>query len=435
MTLKQLQERKRELLLKMKPVVDKAQSEGRAFTEAEEAEIEPLAKELDELESKIKKAQDDAALQAKFAGMIAGLPPAEPDVMDVAVGIAKDDLSWGETFVQAKEWRDWYKRMAPNGMIPEGTHHFTSPPLAARGVLKSLFGRKTLLTGSSDTSAGAFVTTDYTGIYEPLGRRVLGLLDLVSRRATASDTVSYTRQTAKVTQAAPVQEANVTTYSGASGEIEGEKPEGAMTFEAVTATVKTIAVWIPATKRALADVGQLRGMIDQELRADVVEDLEDEIWSGDGTGEHFTGITNTSGVLTYAYDTDILETAHKAMTYVFMTSRVRPTAFLFNPYDIEKIELMRDNDGRFYGNGPFASGPRTLWGLPMAEAEVVDEGSGVVAAFNRAIVWDREQAAISVSDSHNDFFIRNLVAILCELRAAFGITKPNAFCIFDTDAS
>jgi hypothetical protein len=31
------------------------------------------------------------------------------------------------------------------------------------------------------------------------------------------------------------------------------------------------------------------------------------------------------------------------------------------------------------------------------------------------------------SDSHADFFIRNLVAILGELRAAFGVLRPAAF--------
>ena len=40
----------------------------------------------------------------------------------------------------------------------------------------------------------------------------------------------------------------------------------------------------------------------------------------------------------------------------------------------------------------------------------------------------------SVSDSHSDFFIRNLVAILAELRAAFGILKPNAIIEIDLTA-
>ena len=33
-----------------------------------------------------------------------------------------------------------------------------------------------------------------------------------------------------------------------------------------------------------------------------------------------------------------------------------------------------------------------------------------------------------MTDSHDDWFIRNLIAILAELRAAFGLIRPSAFC-------
>jgi hypothetical protein len=33
-----------------------------------------------------------------------------------------------------------------------------------------------------------------------------------------------------------------------------------------------------------------------------------------------------------------------------------------------------------------------------------------------------------VSDQHADFFTRNLLAILAEMRAAFGVLDPEAFC-------
>jgi hypothetical protein len=36
-----------------------------------------------------------------------------------------------------------------------------------------------------------------------------------------------------------------------------------------------------------------------------------------------------------------------------------------------------------------------------------------------------------MTNSHADFFIRNLVAILCELRAAMGVIRPTAFVQMD----
>ena len=46
--------------------------------------------------------------------------------------------------------------------------------------------------------------------------------------------------------------------------------------------------------------------------------------------------------------------------------------------------------------------------------------------LNRALPT-RPQATLSVTDSHEDFFVRNIVAFLAEMRAAFGLIRPQAF--------
>jgi len=246
--------------------------------------------------------------------------------------------------------------------------------------------------------------------------------------------VEFVRQTTQVTQAAAVPEANVTEYSGATGEISGEKPEGTTEFEKVTAAVKTLAVWIPATKRALSDAAQIRGIIDQELRDDLNEELEDQIVNGDGVGENYTGILNTAGILTQAWDTDILTTTRRAKTTLRVTGRSIPTAWLFNPADWENIELLQDAENRYYYGGPINNGPQRLWGVPIVECEAIAEGTGLLGNFRKAVMWDRERASIQVSDSHEDFFIRNMVAILAEMRAAFGLIRPSAFIEIDMAA-
>ena len=77
---------------------------------------------------------------------------------------------------------------------------------------------------------------------------------------------------------------------------------------------------------------------------------------------------------------------------------------------------------------------QTLWGLPRVECEAVPAGTGIVGNFRMAVLWDREASSIMASDSHADFFIRNLVAILAEMRAAFGIIRPSAFVVIDLTA-
>lgn len=340
--------------------------------------------------------------------------------------------SLGQQFVEAETFRLWMKQIAPNGRVPDSAKGLNSGPVEFKGF--GMFGQKDLITGSSDTSAGAFVNPDYTGIYEPLGRYPLTLRDLVSARQTMSDTVEFVRQVTQVTQAAPVPEANVTDYTGATGQVQGKKPEGGMTFERVTETVKTIAVWVPATKRALSDASQLRGLIDQELREDLAEELEDQMLNGDGVGENFTGIVNTAGTLVQAYTTDILTTCRKAITNLRANGKQMPSAWLFHPNDWETIDLLKNDQGNYYWGGPMAQGQKTLWGVPVVESFHQTEGQAILANWRKAVVWDREQATISVSDSHEDFFIRNMVAILGEMRAAFGVIRPSAFVEVDLTA-
>jgi HK97 family phage major capsid protein len=428
MDIKQLKEQMQAALLAARGICDEAEQEAREFTADERVKLEGYLKEAGDLKAQIKQVEGDADLRKQIMDL-GGLGLATPrdGQMGAQPGRGK---SLGEQFVGAKAFQDWMKAIAPGGRIPEGARGLMSPPVE----FGSLLGRKTLVTGESDTSAGAFVETDYTGIYEPLGRRERTLLDLIPRRTTTSDLVHFVRQTAKVTQATPVAEANVTTYAGSTGEVSGEKPEGAMAFVAVTEAVKTIAVWVPATKRALSDVAQLRGIIDGELREDVQEELEDQVADGNGTGENFTGILNTSGILEQAWDTDLFTTARKAKTYLRTTGRVRPTAWVLNPEDWETIELTQDGDNRYYYGGPIANGEPRLWGVPVVESEAIDQGVAILGDFRKAVIWDRERTTIQISDSHEDFFIRNMIAILAEMRAAFGVIRPSAFCLVELES-
>ena len=79
-------------------------------------------------------------------------------------------------------------------------------------------------------------------------------------------------------------------------------------------------------------------------------------------------------------------------------------------------------------------GRRILWGIPVVTNHAMTEGTGLLGDWRKAVLWDREQATIQVSDSHADFFIRNMVAILAEMRAAFGVIRPHAFIVVETES-
>lgn len=418
-----LKEQLKKLLTDMRAIAAKAEEEKREFTAEERQQLTQMAKDAADLKAKIKAAEGDEALRKSILDLGAGIDlNDQPPKSQPAAGRAGRGQTIGERFVESPEFKAWMKLVAPGGQVPESARGLMSPAVQFGSLLK-----KDLVTGSDDTSAGAFVQTDYTGIYEPLGRIPLVLRDIISIRTTTSDLVEFVRQTLQVRQAAPVAEANVTDYTGATGEVEGVKPEASIGWEKVQAAVKTIAVWIPATKRALSDAAQLRGILDQELRDDLDEELEDQILNGDGTGENLTGVLNTAGILNQAWNTDILTTSRQAVTTLLVTGRARPTAWVINPADWETVDLLQDLQGRYYWGGPLSMGQPRLWGYPVVQCQTKAAGSAVLGDWRKAVLWDRERTNIQVSDSHADFFIRNMVAILAELRAAFGVIRPSAF--------
>jgi HK97 family phage major capsid protein len=394
-------------------------SDDRGRVKSLSQELETLSAQAAELkqenEFRVKHQQRQA--QAREQSPVEGLIQQGGEMLRQAKAKSIGDRFLGDEALSA-----YLKSMMPtNGNLPKGMR-IHSPAVEFGGF-------KDLLTGLSSTSAGALVRTDYqTDIDAGVLRRPLVIRDLISTRSTDSDTVSYVRRSTSTNNAAPVAEATAT--SGSSG----VKPESAFTLLEVTETVKTIAHWIPATRRALSDASQIRGMINDELIYGLDEELEDQILNGVGTGENFTGVATVSGTGTQAWSSNMIETLRKARTKVMTEGRARPTAYVLNPIDWESLDLLQDNEARYDVGGPMVMGTPRLWGLPVVESEAQPVGFGWVAAWNLAVLWDRQRATILMSDSHSDFFIRNLIAILAELRAAFGILRPAAFIEADLTA-
>lgn len=256
--------------------------------------------------------EQDLQIEANRAAKITGLnhrraavlgSEATPDGARPAARRGAQTL--GAQFVESDEFTRWFKAIAPNGNMPS-TQVQNSPAVAVPHLLDMLYPKASLLTGASETSAGAFVTTEQSGIYETVGRRPISLLDVISRRTTSSDTVDFVRMTSRTNNAAPVAEA--TDVSGGSG----VKPQSDFALVVGTAPVRTIAHWLAATRRALADAGQLRGIIDDELRAGLLEEVEDQIINGAGTGQDFEGLGAVSGTQDQAFATDLLTTLRLA---------------------------------------------------------------------------------------------------------------------------
>lgn len=440
MTIEDLTGQMKHALTEARAIAKKAEDENRDFSPEESAALREHMAKATEAKAEIEKAKGNDALRKSLADLgddIALNAKTDDDGRRrTASGFELPDRqkSLGAQFTDSAEYKALLAT-APNGTFGQ-----------KQRVQSGLAGFKSLVTGGSDTSAGAWVTNDQIGLQVGMDafQRPLRLRDVVTNGTTTSDTVEYVRMTSITNNAAPVAEATSSAAPTAPASVPGAlvnnagggyKPESALAAAKITTPVRTIAHWIPVTKRALSDAAQIRTLIDAFLRYGLEEELEDQMIGGDGTGENFEGVGNVSGVQAQSWDTNALVTLRKARTKVRTVGRSIPSAYLLNPSDIETIDLLQDNEGRFYFGGPTGVGTASmLWGLPVIETEAVPAGTGYVGDWRKAILWDREQATIQMTDSHLDFFVRNLVAILAEMRAAFGVVQPNAFVEIDLTA-
>ncbi|MFF6985602.1 phage major capsid protein [Streptomyces sp. NPDC010273] len=438
-TIKELSEEMKDHLLKAQAIAKAAEEDDRDFTTEEAAQLREHMSKATAAKAAVEELKGNAELKATLAQLGDDIAlNAKTDKngsRQTASGFHLPDKakSLGEQFTESDEYK------ALLGQAKGGQFG------AKQRVQSEMWGTKSLVTGGSDTSGGALVQNDWRGLVvgTDVFQRPLRLRDVVTPGSTTSDTVEYVRVTSVTNNAAPVPEATSSaapTAPGGAGALVnnaggGYKPESGVALAKITTAVKTIAHWMPATKRALSDAAQIRTLIDAFLLYGLEEELEDQMIQGDGTGENFEGLGNVSGVQSQAWDTDLLTTLRKAKTKVRTIGRSIANAYLIHPTDLEALDLLQDNEARFYFGGPSGTGTaQPLWNLPVVETEAVPVGTGYVGDFRKAVLWDREQATVQITDSHLDFFVRNLVAILAEMRAAFGILQPSAFVEVDLTA-
>lgn len=425
-------------------VVDK---DGRDYTDEERTQLNELLGKATDAKNRLEKAKGDAAVKAAIADLGDGIGLNEKSgerVTPNGLIVPSGRKSVGQHYVDSAEYKSLLDSV-PGGQFTK-QHRVQANPVGFERLVSPKGGQKALVTGASDTSGGAFLRGDDMGLQVGLApfQRPLTLRDLVTSGTTQSDSIEYVRVTSITNNAAPVAEATTSalpTQDGTTGALVnatggGYKPESGLAVARYNTPVRTIAHWIPVTKRALSDAAQMITLIDGFLEYGLEEELEDQMIAGDGSGENFEGLANVSGVQAQAYDTGgLLTTLRKAKTKVRLVGRANPNGYVINPADVENIDLLVDNENRYYFGGPAAAGSApSLWGLPIVESEAVPAGTAYVGDWSKAVLWDRQQSTITTTDSHADFFVRNLVAILAEMRAAFGVIQPNAFVEIDLTA-
>lgn len=370
-----------------------AEAAERAMTAEEETAIEKVTAEARALHDKIARLNGVDALHEELTRMTSvAVTKAQPRMLK----------SLGEQFVGSDAY-DFFRK---------GLHRTSA---AWRSPSAELFLAATLT--EDPASGGALVVPDYRpGIVQQL-TRPLAVADLLAPGTTESNIVSYMQESAFTNNANAVAE-------GAA------KPESVLTFTAVQDPVRKIAHWLPVTEEMLEDVPQIRSYIDSRLRLGVELEEDDELLNGTGVAPELLGLRNRAGLaapIARGADTNA-DAIFKQIMALYSTAFLMPTGIVLNPTNWATTVLTKTTTGEYITGGPFSPiQTPTMWGLTVAVTPAQPAAEGLVGAFKTgAQIFRKGGMRVEASNSHQDFFIKNLVAIRAEERLALAVYRPGA---------
>lgn len=281
--------------------------------------------------------------------------------------------------------------------------------------------------GSGEGAAGEIIIPQRIQEWITPPQRTLRVRDLLLTGRTISNAVDFVQETGFTIGAAPVAEG-------------AQKPESSLEFTLRTAPVRTIAHWIQASKQVLEDIPQLESYIDTRLRYGLRLVEEEQLLSGDGTGQNLLGLIPqaTPFDLTRRKHGDTrIDIVRRAMTQLRL-SEFHPDAIVMHPTDWEDIELTKTTFGQYVWANPRGLLTPTLWGLPVLDSTSLAPGEFLVGAFSIAAqIWDRDDSTVELSTEDRDNFIKNMVTIRNEERLALTVYRPESFIFgdFELDVS
>ena len=310
---------------------------------------------------------------------------------------------------------------AGSSSLPAAGYKARAAAVWAKGAAEAI--QKAMSRGGEGSKALVSGTVDVPSIVGEVAEvvgRPLSVLDLIKKPTSPArgdgNAFSYLRQTARTNNATAVAD-------GAT------KPTSVYSFTDVEDHYRVYAALSEALPlRYLSDFNGLVDILKNQLGAGVLEALEADILAGPGTGERFTGILNTSGIQTQAAVTgDILTTLSNAR-YKAVTQFQDPTAWVLNPGDAQKLELLRESGatGAFMFRNGLADAEKFLGGYPIVQSVLMPAGTALLGDWREVELLVREGNHIDI-DTGGTLFTTNSFIARAEGRFGLKIGRPIAF--------
>ena len=277
-------------------------------------------------------------------------------------------------------------------------------------------GRKALLSGS-------ITVPSLTGGIVPVapGDRATSLTQVIPNTTLrGTDTFRYLQETTRTNNAAEVAASAL-------------KATSIYTVQKVDDVVRTIAhLSQPINRFDLEDNDLLRAYVDGSLAAGVLQRLDTQILSGNGTAPNLRGLANTVGIQTQT-SALILQTARKALTKLQVGAERYGGVYVVSPGIWEVIELAQEADGTFVNeSAPVDLMRQRLWGQPTIVTNALSGANPTCFLFapEDTRLYERDAVTVDWSEAPvgsvagEAAFKTNELIFRAEGRYGFAVGRP-----------
>jgi HK97 family phage major capsid protein len=189
-------------------------------------------------------------------------------------------------------------------------------------------------------------------------------------------------------------------------------PQKSYDFARRTAEVKKIGVHTKHSAELAEDLPNLINEIRTFLVGDLRRVVDNQILTGDGSGENLTGILQNAvsysagsfaGTVLDANRFDVIETAVNQV----IVALHNPTHVIVHPTDRAKMRLSKGNDGHYVLPPFIASDGTVVSGVRVVANTGVSAGYFLVGDFGKSTVKYKRGLTVELSNSDQDDFVRD----------------------------
>ena len=260
-------------------------------------------------------------------------------------------------------------------------------------------------------------------------RRPLTIWDLFNHEMTEKDAIAY------YVEGAFEGSAGMTAELGAFKQIHVAAPTK------VTESLKKVtAIW-KQSDEILTDAPRFVSHVNSRAAYNLDTVVEDQLVSGDGTGDNLTGITNASGILTAtasAYDLAFIESLLAKKTAIRKaTPNFNVDTLLVADEDYDTMQTLKNSSDQYVLGGPVGivygnnvTVGDVLWRtIRIVSTPALTSGTSILGAFKAgATIYEHVTGRRFDTGYDGDDFSHGRVSFRAYQRLALAVEYPAAFC-------